>query len=293
MVPHRYRVVKTDEVRPHPENPNRGDVAAIGESIGALGFYGALLVHAATGHILAGEHRWRAARARGLAELPALVIDCDEDDARRIMVGDNQFARMGVWDQAALIRVLTELDAAPRGLMATGFSDADLAAMLGGHAAPDGDEAYTPAWVFDAAGLTFDMDVAAPADAAWRRCPARRHVTAAEDGLSVPWEGTVWMNPPYSGPSPWVARFAEHRDGLALLPALRGTPWAAELLGAADALALLSVEFDRPPGGTEGGAGPCVSMLAACGDVAARACARVAAADRYARGAVFRAWGGT
>lgn len=288
LVPHRYALLRTGEVRPHPENPNRGDVGAIGESIDATGFWGALLVQESTGRILAGEHRWKAAKARGLEELPALVLDVDDDTARRILLADNAYAAMGVMDPGALVSLLGELSLEPGALTGTGYTAEDLAKLLA--VRPSTDEAYTPAWVFDAAGLVFGMDVCAPADPAWRRCPAKRYLTADDDGLAVEWDGTVWMNPPYSGPAPWVSRFVAHGDGLALLPALRGTPWAAELLGAADAVALLSVEFDRPAGGTEGGSGPCVSILAAMGEDAAGGCARVAAADRYCRGAVFRRW---
>jgi phage N-6-adenine-methyltransferase len=74
---------------------------------------------------------------------------------------------------------------------------------------------FTPAWVFKGLGLTFDLDVAAPPGGVpW--IPARRYFTEADDGLAQPWEGVVWCNPPYSAPTPWCKRFAEH-DEMALL----------------------------------------------------------------------------
>ena len=36
--------------------------------------------------------------------------------------------------------------------------------------------------------------------------------------MAQPWIGRVWMNPPYSKPSPWVSKWLEHGNGLALLP---------------------------------------------------------------------------
>lgn len=57
-------------------------------------------------------------------------------------------------------------------------------------------------------------------------CGAPGHPTADEvwtpeeigDGLCLPWEGRVWLNPPYGRiATAWVRRLAEHRTGTALL----------------------------------------------------------------------------
>jgi ParB family chromosome partitioning protein len=38
--------------------------------------------------------------------------------------------------------------------------------------------------------------------------------TEHEDGLKQPWSGRMWLNPPYSAPTPWVRRaIAEYREG--------------------------------------------------------------------------------
>lgn len=44
--------------------------------------------------------------------------------------------------------------------------------------------------------------------------PAVRKWTKSDDGLSMPWEGRVWMNPPFSRPEPWVDKFIAHRNGV-------------------------------------------------------------------------------
>lgn len=78
------------------------------------------------------------------------------------------------------------------------------------------DDYLTPRWVFDTLGLTFDLDVASPP---WEtHVPALRKFTKADDGLTQPWVGRVWMNPPYSKPKAWADRFVEHGHGIALLP---------------------------------------------------------------------------
>lgn len=97
------------------------------------------------------------------------------------------------------------------------------------------DDYYTPQHVFDALGLTFDIDVCAPVGGVpW--IPARRSFTKADDGLSQPWEGRVWMNPPYSNATPWVRRFIQHGNGIALVGAAKSV-WHQELWAAADACA--------------------------------------------------------
>jgi hypothetical protein len=77
------------------------------------------------------------------------------------------------------------------------------------------DDYWTPQWLFDAMGLRFDLDVACPEGGApW--VPADRYYTQADDGLTAPWYGRVWMNPPYSNASPWVHRLLDYGNGIAL-----------------------------------------------------------------------------
>jgi hypothetical protein len=145
------------------------------------------------------------------------------------------------------------------------------------------DDWYTPPWLFDAAGIVFDLDVAAPVDPSRRTCPARAYLTPVEDGLTHEWGGVVWCNPPYSSPAPWVARFAAHPDGLMLVPAARSR-WLGLLVAAADAIALVSCEFGRPDGSKVSPGGMAL-VLAARGAVCAASLIRVATADKLANGA--------
>lgn len=139
------------------------------------------------------------------------------------------------------------------------------------------DDWYTPRWIFDAAGLVFDVDVAAPIDPAWRTCPAQRYLTPADDGLTCEWDGLVWMNPPYSRVRPWAERFAAHGNGLALVPGVRSF-WVNVLLDTCDAICLLGdVRFALPDGRSS--TLRSVSILAAAGPQATSALYRVANAD--------------
>ena len=63
------------------------------------------------------------------------------------------------------------------------------------------DEWYTPRLIFETMGLQFDLDVAAPITGSpW--VGASNFYSIEDDGLAQPWSGKVWMNPPYSKPSP-------------------------------------------------------------------------------------------
>lgn len=127
--------VPIESIQPHPANPNEGDVGAIDESVDALGgkFYQVIFVQRSTGNIIAGEHRWKTLRARGVTEAPVVFLDVDDAEAARIMVGDNEIPRRhsrAVPDR--LTALLTDL-AQQRpdvGLAGTGWDSSDLDRMI-------------------------------------------------------------------------------------------------------------------------------------------------------------------
>jgi hypothetical protein len=99
------------------------------------------------------------------------------------------------------------------------------------------DDYYTPAWVFEWMGLTFDLDVCAPVGGLdW--VPAARSLSVVDDGLTAEWMGRVWMNPPYSNPERWVDRFIDHGHGVALVPVTNGA-WFTRLWACVPAVTIL------------------------------------------------------
>jgi hypothetical protein len=73
----------------------------------------------------------------------------------------------------------------------------------------------TPPWVIDALG-EFDLDPCTPPEMPWDT--ARCRYTEAEDGLSLPWFGRVWLNPPYGREADtWLERMVAHGTGTALI----------------------------------------------------------------------------
>lgn len=74
----------------------------------------------------------------------------------------------------------------------------------------------TPPAILDALG-PFDLDPCAPPVQPWPTAGAT--YTEADDGLTQPWFGRVWLNPPYSRPllGRFMRRMAEHDRGVALI----------------------------------------------------------------------------
>lgn len=120
---------------------------------------------------------------------------------------------------------------------------------LGAQAEPTANEWYTPPWLFEQIGLTFDLDVCAPADPTHRTCPANAYLTEADDGLTHEWDGLVWCNPPYASPEPWADRMAKHGDGILLTHMPNNAGWMVRAQWAASSVRLIqSMHFVRPNG---------------------------------------------
>lgn len=140
-------------------------------------------------------------------------------------------------------------------------------------------EWYTPAWVFHALGLEFDLDPSSPHDME-TPVPAKIKYTIFDDGLKKPWFGRVWMNPPY-GPSTglWMSRLAAHGNGIALVFSRTDAAWCQEAMRQATGMLFMSGRIEFIPGkenqhkAGRSGAG---TVMFAFGDECAAALARMA-----------------
>jgi hypothetical protein len=130
-------------------------------------------------------------------------------------------------------------------------------------------EWYTPPAIFEALGIEFDLDPCSPGALVVPWIPARRHYTKAENGLTQPWYGRVWMNPPYGpGIDRWLQRFCAHRNGIALIFARTDTQWFHTYAARADALCFTRgrIPFVSPATSSNHGSTPgCGSVLLAHG----------------------------
>ena len=109
------------------------------------------------------------------------------------------------------------------------------------------DEWWTPKYVFDALDCQFDLDVSGPPQSF---VPADSYIS--EGSLEQKWQGFVWMNPPFGGRNglePWLDKFFEHGNGIALTPDRTSAPWFREAWKRADLVMFTpKIRFLRPDG---------------------------------------------
>ena len=126
---------------------------------------------------------------------------------------------------------------------------------MGSHqsASMDTDEWLTPPVILDRLGA-FDLDPCGNAAHADGTLPptAARIIVPPEDGLTAPWAGRIWLNPPYGiETAAWLSRLHRHGTGTALIFARTETAaWRTYVWGAAAAVLFLTgrLHFYRTDG---------------------------------------------
>ncbi|WP_435058491.1 ParB/RepB/Spo0J family partition protein [Streptomyces sp. bgisy060] len=134
------RDIPLDDLTRYPGNPRRGDTEALRASIRRHGQYRSLVVRD-TGTqlvVLAGNHTSDALRAEGRTTARCEVIECTDDQARRINLADNKLAELGTYDEEDLAAMLVALDGDLEG---TGWSASEVARLVSAEL-PDGFPAY-------------------------------------------------------------------------------------------------------------------------------------------------------
>ena len=113
-----------ENYRAHPDQ----QLAVLRESLQRFGVFRNVVARP-DGTILAGHGILAAAQAEGLKQFPCVVFDGTDEEARALMVADNEQARLAEDDADQLSQLLTSLQA--DGLMdVTGHDDESLARLL-------------------------------------------------------------------------------------------------------------------------------------------------------------------
>lgn len=120
----------------------------------------------------------------------------------------------------------------------------------------DSNEWYTPLDYISAARQVLgDIDLdPASCQVANEKVKATEYYDVDDDGLTLPWNGRIWLNPPYGDPLPWVEKLtSSFREGtvtaaLLLVNTANSPQWSRLLWNGPYAVCLLSkrVRFWRP-----------------------------------------------
>jgi len=111
---HVGRLIPIDKIDPNPDQPRTeiGDLTGLTASIRERGVLEPLLVKPTMmgrWMIIAGERRWRAAKAAGLEEVPCIEMDVDERAVAEIALIENmQRKDLTPWEEADGLRALCD-----------------------------------------------------------------------------------------------------------------------------------------------------------------------------------------
>jgi ParB/RepB/Spo0J family partition protein len=174
------------DLKPNPWNPNRqsdDDFELLLRSIEDNGFTVPIVVNRDTMTIVDGEHRWRAAQALGMEEIPVVYVDQTiEQQMTATLTHNRARGTEDVGLTAALLRDLQSLGALGAVQDSLNLTDADIALMIDNVNAPDllaGDD-FGDAWVPEKG----DADHAGEGSATSMTDDGAQAVRKREDALS-------------------------------------------------------------------------------------------------------------
>ena len=111
----RQHLVPIDSVEEWPDNPRKGDLDALIDSIVTNGFYTVCAVQDSSNRLVAGNHRRKALKHLGATHVPVVRLKISDEDAIRIVLGDNRTSDLAFYDDPTLFQLLQKLDGDFRG----------------------------------------------------------------------------------------------------------------------------------------------------------------------------------
>jgi ParB-like chromosome segregation protein Spo0J len=115
-------LVDVDTLRPDTRNANNGDIDAIMQSVQVNGCYRPIYA-ADDGTIVAGHHLYAALIQLGATQVPVQTVEGDFETRTRILLGDNEIARLAWTDEALLLDLLNSLTETDLRYEGTGFTE--------------------------------------------------------------------------------------------------------------------------------------------------------------------------
>ena len=123
-----------EKLKPDPANPRRiedEELESLTRSIREFGLVGPIIARKKDRQVIGVHQRLLAARRLGLKQVPVVLVDLSQEQARLLNLAPNRIS--GSWDQELLGRLLLELaDVADVDLTLSGFSEDELKKHLKG-----------------------------------------------------------------------------------------------------------------------------------------------------------------
>ena len=138
------KLVKVEELIPHPKNPNthpQSQIKILAQNIRYHGWRHPIVVSKLSGYIVAGHGRLEAAKELGVSIVPVEYQNfASEDNELAVLVGDNRLAELSSLDLNELQDIIDGFKASDFDTILAGFEPTDLDALLGEQKPDFGDE---------------------------------------------------------------------------------------------------------------------------------------------------------
>lgn len=129
------KLVKVEELIPHPKNPNthpQNQIKILAQNIRYHGWRHPIVVSKLSGYIVAGHGRLEAAKELGVSIVPVEYQNfASEDNELAVLVGDNRLAELSTLDLNGLQDIIDGFKASDFDTILAGFEPTDLDALLG------------------------------------------------------------------------------------------------------------------------------------------------------------------
>lgn len=129
------KVMRLEDIKPAEYNPIvrltevDHEYKALKASIDEFGLVVPLIVNERTGTLVSGHQRLNVMLAEGVEETEVVIVDMEPEREKALCIALNKIS--GQWDYGALADILEELRDSPVDILATGFSDDEIADLLG------------------------------------------------------------------------------------------------------------------------------------------------------------------
>jgi len=98
-----------ETLKEYPGNPRKGNIDSIAESLKANGQYKPIVVQESTNYVLVGNHTLKAIKKLGWDFVDAVILDVDDESAKRIVLADNRTSDSSSYDYDLLAEMLKSM----------------------------------------------------------------------------------------------------------------------------------------------------------------------------------------